>query len=428
MGRCRCIWISYMRLGTFDMLCHGPIGLCVVAALVGGTACQSEASQTQPAVLRVDSAGLEVVTNIAPAWQPDELWVVEAKPALQIGTADGDPEYELYGVRGAIRLPNGTLAIANAGTSEIRYFDAQGRYVRSAGRAGSGPGEFASGGGLTSIWRERGDTIGAWEHMRSRLALFDGRGSFVRQVSVSPSSIPQLVGRFRDGSFLMRFPNTQRSFGTPWVVERQTADYARFSADGQSRSDIETLPGPERMTAEWEGRLFAGAPPFALDPAYAVGDTLFYYGSSEAFVIRVYSWAGRLTRLIRRIEPDRKLTREDVIKHNAERLAQAPPEQRATYDKFFAAEPWPDRIPAHRRFVLDVEGFLWVQLYPLPRADQTNEWSVFDPTGVWLGDVTVPPDITIFEIGSDYIMASRRDELGVERLVLHRILKRPRSR
>jgi hypothetical protein len=73
--------------------------------------------------------------------------------------------------------------------------------------------------------------------------------------------------------------------------------------------------------------------------------------------------------------------------------------------------------------MLDSEGNLWVQLYPLPTSSQRNEWSVFDPSGAWLGDVTVPSDLTMFEIGSDYILGIRRDELGVERMVLFSILK-----
>jgi len=40
------------------------------------------------------------------------------------------------------RLSNGDVAVASIGTNDIRIFASSGRYVRTVGRAGRGPGEF----------------------------------------------------------------------------------------------------------------------------------------------------------------------------------------------------------------------------------------------------------------------------------------------
>ena len=43
---------------------------------------------------------------------------------------------------------------------------------------------------------------------------------------------------------------------------------------------------------------------------------------------------------------------------------------------------------------------------------------VFDSEGVWIGTVTTPVNVTVLEIGTDYLLGRHRDELGVERVVL----------
>jgi hypothetical protein len=48
---------------------------------------------------------------------------------------------------------------------------------------------------------------------------------------------------------------------------------------------------------------------------------------------------------------------------------------------------------------------------------------VFDPEGVWLGTVEVPPGLRIYEIGPDYMLGRWDDELGVEHIRSYRLIK-----
>jgi len=63
------------------------------------------------------------------------------KPLLQIGGAADGPSGFAF-IKGVVRLSDGSIAVANQRPSEIRIFDASGRFVRSLGRNGTGPGEF----------------------------------------------------------------------------------------------------------------------------------------------------------------------------------------------------------------------------------------------------------------------------------------------
>ena len=79
----------------------------------------------------------------------------------------------------------------------------------------------------------------------------------------------------------------------------------------------------------------------------------------------------------------------------------------------------------------DRTGHLWVQFYERP--DQTEggrygfgavpiqpqHFSVFDPSGIWLGDIETPGRFNILDIGADYLLGVTRDEMGVEYILMY---------
>jgi hypothetical protein len=72
--------------------------------------------------------------------------------------------------------------------------------------------------------------------------------------------------------------------------------------------------------------------------------------------------------------------------------------------------------------MVDGDGNLWVSAHhefmrPQPR------WTVLDRAGKLLGEVITPPGLTVYEIGADYVLGKQVDELDVERITLHRLIK-----
>ena len=79
--------------------------------------------------------------------------------------------------------------------------------------------------------------------------------------------------------------------------------------------------------------------------------------------------------------------------------------------------------PYYSRLVLDRVGNLWVEQAPVIWTDPGPvDYLVFDPEGVLLGAVTLPP-IDVLEIGDDYVLGIYRDEMEVEYLHVHAIMK-----
>lgn len=76
---------------------------------------------------------------------------------LRIGALDGDPVYVFGDVRGIQADSEGTIYVLDYQASEIRVFDDDGRYVRTIGSEGQGPGEMEEANGMilsgdTLLW------------------------------------------------------------------------------------------------------------------------------------------------------------------------------------------------------------------------------------------------------------------------------------
>ncbi len=79
--------------------------------------------------------------------------------------------------------------------------------------------------------------------------------------------------------------------------------------------------------------------------------------------------------------------------------------------------------PHYSRLVLDRVGYLWVERDRVNGATpESVDHLVFDRTGALLGVVALPP-IMVLEIGDDYVMGIYGDEVGVEYLQVHEIVK-----
>lgn len=102
-------------------------------------------------------------------------WHFSDQPSVDVGIAEGDEPYELDGAASSLRLSDGRLLVANSGSSEIRVFDAQGRFLTRIGRQGSGPGEFTGGIQLTT----RAGGFAAYDRGEGRLSTFDSAGGYL---------------------------------------------------------------------------------------------------------------------------------------------------------------------------------------------------------------------------------------------------------
>lgn len=164
-------------------------------------ACTDNTSRTSTVFVR-DSAGVRIVENTTPLWQPGEEWRLGLEPLVDLGGGDTE-EGQLFRVVGALRLSDDRIVVANGGADEIRFYGPEGAFLSASGGEGEGPGEFLL---LRSLYRLGGDSLLVGDPLAGRLSLFDAEGAFVRVTRLAPTDgapMPTLSGVFDDGSFLV---------------------------------------------------------------------------------------------------------------------------------------------------------------------------------------------------------------------------------
>jgi hypothetical protein len=341
-------------------------------------------------------------------------------PILDIGTAVGAPEYLLFRVRGAIRLGDGRIAVANSGSSEIRFYDSTGIYLYSTGRAGGGPGEFKD---LRWIAMFEPESIMAYDRAHQRISVFDNRGKYVRSWTLPTLDVPLFaVGLFDDGSVVARTGNAFEA-GPKTGVVRNPVTYLLFTPQGALADTLGRFPGPEYFL--WSGGGAFGVWPraFGRNTIHAFGSNMLYVGTGDTYEIRVVPRGRGSERRIRKAQGNQPVTDRDIERYSAALLEQATRQgSRDVTRRMLAEMPFPETMPAYSQLSADEDGNLWVRDYT-PIGHELAAWSVFSAAGELIATLSMPARLAVDQIGRGFILGRWRDDQDVEHVVMYRLIK-----
>lgn len=368
-----------------------------------------------------DSAGVEVVESVRPAWGDGEARRVAAEPVFRVGAVEGDAEELLSEVVGAVRLADGTVAVADA-AQEVRFFGPGGDHVRSVGGPGEGPGEFT---GLAALGRHPGGGVWAWDFSLRRVTRITGDGEIRGVVTLDPEPpVLSPVGVLPDGTFVFKqlWGASATAAATRTGLRRDAVAVVRVDASGALLDTVALVPGREVHIGEEDGRGVMTTPPFGRNAVGTVRAGRVVVGSQETFEVRELAPDGALRRILRIPSRDVRLDPGDARRLLDERVEAAPPDRRAAVRRSLGAIPLPESRPAYGGLLADREGNLWVSEWaPFPRVP--GRWTVFGPAGRWLGDVEMPPGFQPTDIGDDWILGVSRDAMDVEYVVAFPLLE-----
>lgn len=362
-----------------------------------------------------DSAGVTIVENARPAMGSRLGWQVAEAPALSIGALEGDEVYQLYAVEDAARLPDGRIAVANGGTSEIRIFSPDGTYLESWGALGEGPGEFAQWDPeAVSTWP--GDSIMGAAWWRGRVEIFDANGNHARTATLGDGYF-SFLGLMPGGDILAK-PSILigldfRAGGS--TLRRLEAEFAVIAPDGEIRASLGTHPGDEWFFSQ--NTPSARPHPFGRSVLAATWDPLAVVAANDRYEIPAYDSDGQLIRIVRRDHELRVPTQAELDSVLTASWADRSEEDQERLRWLSEGMTLVDFFPAFSALHSDPLGNLWVKEYNFPGQNE-NIWTVFDPDGRVRGFVETPDGLDVFEIGEDYILGTTTDELGVERVQL----------
>lgn len=347
-------------------------------------------------------------------------WTVDRNPVVEIGRGEG--EDALFRVTAATRLPDGRIAVANAGTQQVKLFAADGRHLANLGRRGAGPGEFQ-----VPFWvGTHADSILLWDAALERLTVFDPRGTLARstQFPAVGGSFPSVVGVFSDGSLLLASsadPATAaRHEGTAW---RGDTHLVRISPAGQILDTLATVPSQDRYS--YRSRDGMGQTvedlPFGRRTVMAVRDDAVVLGTGEAYSIREVGTAGKQRELVRREWTPRPVSSGDIQDYWAKMVTiggrSRPDEAEAQRSKI----PYPATLPPYDALVIDARGALWIKDAQPPEGwDDPDLWRVYSADGAPLATVELPARVRPQAIGDDWILGTALDDADRETVRLYR--------
>lgn len=358
-------------------------------------------------------------TPIGGTFAPSDSLVVS------IGGYDERPGYHLTSVVGALRLTDGTIVIAD-GTRQLKYYDAQGRHLRSVGGNGAGPGEFERLGG---ILRGRADSVVVWDRVADRLTVFSPVGDLA-----SSSPIPALRTlleqrqRGLSNDYVVGadvYPlGGQRLLIDPIISPEQTWDRGQdtlpllvMHRSGGMPVEVGPFARHEWAVHEQVGMLL----PFGGRFMYVAADSVIYAAHNTEPVIRVYSpETGEELRsfeipLRRRVLDDVNRT-EERTRYVASFIG-----SKEAMEAFFDAMPWPDSMPLFGRMRLRADGRLAIQAY-VARTDSLQEWLVLDDHGGLASKVQLDAGVTLLDLADTHAVVTERDDLGVEVVRVHELV------
>jgi hypothetical protein len=405
--------------------------------------------------VRHDSAGIEIIENNPVSVNAQAPWTVDLRPTVDIGTTSGPDHYMLASVNGAFR---GSDARIFVGEFRVRllFYDSTGQHDTTIVRLGQGPGEAEL---LSDLLLYRGDSLlllgqtvsSTARGRRETVLLFDSRGRHGRSTVVttpagieppgtwgSTSANSGIQAVASDGSFIVQggaLAQLQKREGQRWGF----APFFRVSADGLKVDTIALVPISD-IEESPNDPIGVKLPFFRREGVnVAVHDKFMYWGNGDRFEISVFDITrtganSAPVRVIRHNLANRPVTAADrrrvealSLRGNSVRTAADTARIRTRN----ATHPVRATIPAFEQIVVDQTGNVWAKHYRLTTRyrlpddpSEPNSWTVFDASGALIGDVTLPANLKVTQIGSDWILGIWTDADDVQHIRLHRIVKR----
>ncbi len=303
---------------------------------------------------------------------PDEL--IEE---LRIGSGDSSEVSEFSDIRGLVVDPWERLFLLEYATRQVRVFDKTGRFVRTIGRSGHGPGEFVDPAGIAL---DPAGNLWVVDQGASRYTIFDSSGTFLRTIRRGVGGA--MVGRWQGG-----FDGNGRLVDVRVTVMPHTQATILF-VDPKTGAVLDSLLLPPEDPPQFEKRIPNGTTrafiPFAPRQVWTVDRRgMIWLGRGDRLHLLLLSPNGDTLTSVDR--PDRPPPVSEVEKAEAfERLAWF-----RKQGGHVTPAMLPNEKPVFTRLFTDRESRLWVEMSVAATA-KLRRFEVFDSVGRYLGKVQSP--------------------------------------
>jgi hypothetical protein len=284
------------------------------------------------------------------------------EPQWTIG-GERSPEADFSDITSVAVDPAGNVLVLDGKECRVQAFDAAGKFVRTFGRKGQGPGELN---GPIGIAVTPANEIMVEDSLNRRLSYFARDGKFLRQQSTAQGMGMGLAGLVMDKrgrmvgrSLFMDGGKIGFEIRTYDPNLKPGAALARIEMGGLGKLRIDPLTSAPGLVLSLDerGRIFLG--------------------SSEGYRIRVFDFEGRLLRIVEREfepVPVKKEEHDRIFKI----LGGIPATGGLNLKEMITI---PEAYPAYLMFVVDPDGRILVRTFEKGKTDKEYFYDLFDSQG-----------------------------------------------
>ena len=365
---------------------------------------------------------------------------------MSIGMADGPEEYMLGDVADITLGRDGSIYVLDRQVPAIRHYDGQGKYIRTIGRSGSGPGEYRSASGLAAM---RDGRLLLWDTGNWRINIYSDDGSALTQWLTPSGSAGSSSAQFSRalmvdtaGVVITRKMIFSRDFNNRPIV------WIRFQPDGSLIDTIKAPAAPREtpsLIAQQANASMSAPLPFA-PRRVVVMSPLGYFvaGFPDRYAFELHQPGGSVVSVRRDVKPEpvSRTERAEARRDIEDRMRNTDP------NWSWNGPDIPDTKPLYSDIHVGLDGRVWVALVPEsgPRIGNSSMsmgignpgvrrpppaqdrapahpalYDVFEPDGRYLGQVQVPGRVSSVLRRGDQVWAVAFDSEDVPRIKRYRI-------
>jgi hypothetical protein len=411
---------------------------------------------------RASSQAAKSDTVVRVAGAPVHAAVATLVEELSIGALDGAEEYTFGDISEVAIAGDGSIYVFDRQVPALRKYDARGKYIRTLGGRGQGPGEYLKGGGLAVHPDGR---VMLWDSGTWRINVYSLAGEPVATWS-TPSGASGTVSLNTSHALVIDSAGViwlRRSIIDPEAAARPRTEWVRLNGTG---APIDTLAEPvfavvpRTLSATNRFGTRTSAIPFEPATISAVSSRGYFvtgYPQRYAFEMLVPTASGAAAaRRWRPGDPIVSVRRTDA-KAIAVSRAQRDSARRVVEERMRRTDPrwnWdgpaiPGTHPYYTRIVSGLDGRIWLSLFgdptlasqgttvlmqvgngaggaerrapppsraPIPATLPSTPmpYDVFEPSGAYVGRVEIPARVVLGATRGDLVwgVAYNDDDVG----------------
>ena len=312
---------------------------------------------------------IEVADGVATVKNPEEPIyrgdVLNLEEDLSIGAFEGKDEYTFSQINDLDVDDNGNIYGIDNSSAHIRVFDSNGKFLRTVGSKGQGPGEMQM---PLFVQITSQDEIAVYDYLTQRLVLFSLEGKYLRQVSAARMRYPVLPLRLDSHGNIVGI----QIMAPPPVGGK---DIGKYDPNFEPLFMI----AQEEQNKNHKRGEFDIAMPTLLCAVSLNGNIA--WGNSSVYELHILNPEGKRIRKIQKAYSPLALTANEKERYEKE------------YSDVLASGGklnFPGHFPAFMNISVDDKEWLWVKTYERIEGEEDSYYfDIFDAEGKYLAKVPI---------------------------------------